>query len=180
MIRAERWRGAFAAGLALAALLGTGIAVASGVATESEVKAAFLFNFARYVEWPDSNEDRPITIGVLGDEDFPPVLERVVRGKEVRDREVQVKRLRDTDDLRSCHIVYIGSDQAARQGEIRQSLSGASVFSVADFGGFAEAGGTANFVRSGNKVRFEINEGVARQAGLKVSSRLLRLATLVN
>jgi len=180
MICAERLRGAFGAGLVAAALLAAGSGLASSGATESEVKAAFLFNFARYVEWPDRDGNRPITIGVLGDGDFPAVLEQVVRGKLVRDRQVRVKRLSGGGELRRCHIVYIGADHAEREGEIRASLSGASVFSVADFDGFAASGGTANFVRSGKKVRFEINEDVARRSGLKVSSRLLRLATLVN
>lgn len=171
-------------GLALLALLT--VAGASVLATssawaapsEGEVKAAYLYNFARYVTWPDSSfgsPGDPIRICVIGDESFRGVLASTVSEKRVGERPVSAESRASTGASDDCHILYLGS---AGVGAV-SGLSRTSIFTVSDSEGFAAAGGIANFVLVGSKVRFEINTGAVEKAGLQVSSRLLRLAQIV-
>jgi len=150
--------------------------------SEDQVKAAFLFNFARYVEWPDASFDGPadaLRICMVGEDRFADVVSSIVSGKRVEDRPVAVDALAGLEGAASCHILYVAESFAAPASAIAARLRGSSVFTVSDRAGFAARGGIANFIRSENKIRFEINPGAAKQAGLKVSSRLLRLAKLV-
>ncbi len=162
-------------GFALALLVA---AAAWGAPSESDVKAAYLYNFARYVTWPASafdSPDEPIRICVVGDDAFRGLLEDVVSDKRVGDRPVSAEARASAGDARGCHILFVG---AARAGAVA-GLSGQSVFTVSDSEGFASGGGIANFVLVGNKVRFEINTNAVEKAGLQVSSRLLRVAQIV-
>jgi hypothetical protein len=150
--------------------------------SEDQVKAAFLFNFARYVEWPDrafADEASPVRICTIGADDFGSVVSAVVEGKSVGMRAVSVEPVSDVASAEGCHILYAGTASDVSPDEVVSGLAGASVFTIADTAGFAEKGGIANFFRADNKVRFEINPTAARGAGLKISSRLLRLARVV-
>jgi hypothetical protein len=157
-------------------------APAAHAQSEDQIKAAFLFNFARYVEWPEASFDGPsdaLRICMLGGGQFAKVVSRIVSGKRVADRPVSVDPLTGLEGAAACHILYVEEAFAADASEIAASLGEESVFTVSDREGFAARGGIANFIWSENKIRFEINPGAAKQAGLKVSSRLLRLAKLV-
>jgi len=160
-------------------LLSPGIARAM---TESQVKAAFLYNFARYVEWPQSafaSGDAPFRICVLASDDFASVVAEVVEGKKVDARPVEVAELSDLEGASRCQVLFVGSWTELDSADFFSGLAGASVFTVSDVDGFAHDGGVANFFRAQNKVRFEINPKAARRAGLKISSRLLRLARVI-
>jgi len=168
--------------LALGALVAMTNVAPARAQSEDQIKAAFLFNFARYVEWPDSafsGGGAPVRICMAGAEDFASVVSQVVAGKSVGDRAVEVVPGIDLAGASTCHILYVGAGVSAGPGQVASSVTGAHVFTVADRKGFAEGGGIANFIRADNKVRFEINPGAAKQAGLKISSRLLRLAKVV-
>jgi hypothetical protein len=164
------------------ALVAGAPAKASGV-SEQRVKAAFLINFARYVKWPsaafDSASD-PIVIGIYGDADFPEVVKTTVTGKEVAGRRLEVVEYSALESAAESHILFIGSSGTKNRSAIIRAMKNASVFSVSDSPGFAKAGGVANFVRTSDKIRFEINEEAVKEAGLSLSSKLLRLAILVN
>ena len=150
--------------------------------SEDQIKAAFLFTFARYVEWPAKSfagPDDSVRICMAGSKEFATVVAQTVSGKSVENRPVQVDTLSALSESPGCHILYVGEEVASDAAGVASSVSGASVFTVADRAGFAEQGGIANFIRTNNKVRFEINPKAAKRAGLKVSSRLLRLATVV-
>jgi len=150
--------------------------------SEDQIKAAFLFNFARYVEWPDQAFDSgsaPVRICMAGASDFASIVSQAVGGKSVGDRAVEVVPGVGLEDASTCHILYVGGELEAGADVVASSVSGGHVFTVADRDGFAASGGIANFIRTDNKVRFEINPGAAKQAGLKISSRLLRLAKVV-
>lgn len=150
--------------------------------TEDQIKAAFLFNFARYVEWPVETfetRNQAIRICMVGETDFAAVVARTVSGKNVADRPLAVDVLSDLSRVTGCHILYVGSGVEVSAGDLATSVESGSVFTVSDRDGFAADGGVANFIRMENKVRFEINPTAAKRAGLKVSSRLLRLARLV-
>jgi hypothetical protein len=150
--------------------------------SEDQIKAAFLFNFARYVEWPEAafaGPDDAVKICMVGAASFAGVVSQTVSGKTVENRSVEVDTLVGLSESSGCHILYVGSGFASNPTEVASNVAGASVFTVADHEGFATGGGIANFIRTDNKVRFEINPSAAKKVGLKVSSRLLRLAKVV-
>lgn len=153
--------------------------------SEYEVKAAFLCSFAEYVEWPAGRGDG-LTIGILGDDPFGPMLDDVVRNRAVQTKALQVKRLRRVEDARTCQIVYVsGSEQQGLSAILRSLADGAegsappSVLTVSDLEGFTKHGGIIGFVLVSKRVRFQINVRAAERAGLKISSRLLKLAQIV-
>ena len=168
----------------IVAVLATSLLLAPKAKAQSEdqIMAAFLFNFARYVEWPKNAFDRsdsPVDICLLGADDFSDVVTRTVSGKHVGNRPVAVRLIPQLERTSGCHILFIGSEVETAHDDAVESLRGQSIFSVSDRKGFATAGGIANFIRAESRIRFEINPGAAKAAGLKISSRLLRLAKVV-
>jgi hypothetical protein len=147
-----------------------------------QIKAAFLFNFAQFIEWPSTaftNTDSPICIGVLGENSFGTALEETVQGGTVQSRKLMVKHSRRIEDLRDCQMIFVSKSERARIAEILSNLNSRPVVTVSETEGFARRGGIINFYLEGTKVRFEINPSVAKQEGLKFSSELLRLGKIV-
>lgn len=166
----------------LALLLPGSSRIAWAQAGEEEIKAAFLFNFARYVQWPQGSfDDRgtPVRVCVLGANDFARIVSANVSGKSVDDRAVEVVDLKNPASSAGCHILFVGDQAGASRSALLGEVGKLPVLTVSDSEGFAREGGIANFYRDDNKVRFEINPGAARVAGLKISSQLLRLARVV-
>ena len=150
--------------------------------SQEQIKAAFLFNFARYVEWPETAFDgpeAPVRICMVRARVFADLVSRSVSGKSVGIRSVAVEDRSNPERSGGCHILYIGDDLGPPGSDAGSGLGGGHVFTVGDREGFAAQGGIANFIRVGNKIRFEINPNAAKRAGLKISSRLLRLAKVV-
>ncbi|MFZ0035271.1 MAG: YfiR family protein [Sedimentisphaerales bacterium] len=176
------------------------VAIAMGAQTDSEasreyqVKAAFLYNFIKFVDWPgeetsDSNE--PIIIGIIGKDPFGDAFEPV-KDKPVRGRKVIIKSFKGLEELEKssekqsqietigkCHMLFVCSSEKEKLGEIINLTKDHSVLTVSDMQGFLESGGIVNFVIDENKVGFEINNAAARHAKLQVRSQLLRLAKRV-
>jgi len=163
-------------------LLLLGPALASGQEnrpSEYEVKAAFLFNFAKFVQWPASAVPpgaSPIVIGVLGENPFHGDLQRTIENKKVDDHPLVARDLHSASEAAHCHILFICASEAGRLPEILDQLQGKSVLTVADMDHFTESGGMIRFVLRESRVRFEINNEAARRAKLKISSKLLALA----
>lgn len=154
----------------------------AGGPSEEQVKAAYLFNFARFVEWPGSSfpsPGAPIRIAVLGDEGFARLLEETIGDKRVGERPVSVELHAELQEALLSHILFVPRDRDTMLGDVLEAVKGHPIFTVASNESFAARGGMANFYRVANKVRFAINEQVVRSAGLKISSRLLRLAKVV-
>lgn len=150
--------------------------------TEYEVKAAFLYNFARFVEWPPEGRHdpgAPFVIAIVGRDPFGSVLDETVAGKTVGGRPIEVHRVPRVDEARDAQIVFVSPSERANMAAILKSLERPGVLTVGDTDGFALHGGAINFTVQARRVRFEINPAAAEQAGLKVSSQLLKLATLV-
>ena len=148
--------------------------------TEYEIKAAFLYKFASFVEWPNksfSSSNSPIVIGVLGQDPFGSVLDRTIEGKTIDGRRFAVKRAAESADLKTCHILFISSSERTSIKKILSDVKGASVLTVGDVEGLVERGVIINFNVANNKVGFEINVNAAKRAGLKISSKLLKLAS---
>ncbi len=151
-------------------------------ASEYEVKAAFLFNFVKFIEWPDdafTDSHSPIVIGILGQDPFEGAMDRTISGKSVNSRPLVVKRLSQAHEARSCHIVFVCSSEKKRLAQIFGSLVGANVLTVSETDDFLRAGGAINFVIENHRVRFEVNTIAAHRARLKISSKLLQLARTV-
>ena len=149
--------------------------------SEYELKAAFLYNFAKFVEWPAGtfpDETAPIVVGVVGDDPFNGSLDSV-GGKSANGRQVAIRRLSASQDLRSCHMLFVSSSERKRLPQIVAIIDGASVLTVGEMEGFASNGGMIRLTMEDNRVRFEINAGTARRARLKISSKLLSLAKRV-
>lgn len=150
---------------------------------EYDLKAAFLFNFAKFIEWPARSFTSPqsvFTICVLGRDPFGHVLDDTLQGKMIKDRPLAVRRLKDKTEARSCQMVFVSGSQSAQLAEVLESVRGTSVLLVGDTNGFAAAGGTIELTLEGNRVRFTINTDAAGRAGLIFSSKLLVLAKLVH
>ena len=149
---------------------------------EHQVKAAFLFNFAKFIVWPAAafhDRDAPFVICVLRDAEFARSVDQAVQGKSVGERPFQVRRLTDAGDAASCQMLYLGTDGAARQDGLSRTMRDASVLTVGEARRSPRTGGIINFVMQDNRVHFEINPDAAERAGLRISSKLLQLATIV-
>ena len=154
---------------------------AAGSASEYDVKAAFLYNFTKFVEWPSwaFHDDRStVRLCVLGEDPFGGSLQEIAEG-EVAGRRVTVLRARSMGAPAGCQILFVSRSERARLPLILREVRDAPVLTVGDTRGFLEHGGIVNFVVEGSKVRFEISQEAAERAGIRISSRLLRLATRV-
>ena len=150
--------------------------------SEYEVKAAFLFNFAKFVEWPAgtfSSANTPFRICVLGKDPFGSTLDRIVADKTLNERRIEVDRSTTLADTKNCQILFLASSEARRMAQIVQQLKAGGVLTVADTSGFAQMGGMINFVLDDDRVRFEINLRAAEAAHLKLSARLVTVAERV-
>lgn len=150
--------------------------------TEYQVKAAFLYSFAKFVEWPADafvHLQAPIVVGIVGRDPFGHALDGMIFGKTVNGRGFQVKRLEIGPELRGCHILFISSSEKNNLAHIFESLKGSSVLTVGETEQFVQSGGAIQLLLQDNKVRFEINVAAAALARLKVSSKLLALARSV-
>lgn len=169
-----------AALLALAVTLAVPAPVAAGTGTTREytVKGAFIYNFALFVDWPPSafeSDNAPFVIGVLGKNPFGGALAKV-EGQSIKNRKVVVRALTSVDEAGDCQLVFISASERGRLHQILAALRKNHVLTVSDIDGFADAGGMINFVTMEDKVRFEINLKEARNAKLRISSQLLKLA----
>jgi hypothetical protein len=150
---------------------------------EYQVKAAFLFNFAKFVEWPaDAFEgpQDPVAICVVGKDPFGESLDSVVRGETVSGRPLVVRRPRNPEEIRECQIIFLARSERAYQDDVLSFVEGASILTVGEDEGFLTDGGIIRFLLEKNRVRFDINLTAAETNRLKLSSKLLRLARSVH
>ena len=149
--------------------------------SEYQVKAAFLFNFPNFVEWPAEvlpDTSTTLTIGILGKDPFGGAFVPFV-GKAVRGRTLIVERSTRLQELPFCHILFICDSEEKYLPQILEHFRNRSVLTIGETKGFARAGVMINFVLHENKVRLEINVEATERAGLKLSSKLLKLAQIV-
>jgi hypothetical protein len=149
--------------------------------SEYQVKAVFLYEFGRFVEWPSlpQSPEQSFNICVLGVDPFGIALDDVVKNKSVAGHEVVVRRLVGVSELGSCQILFVSPSEQSRLPTILNALVGKSVLTVGEGAQFARRGGMISFTIENNRVRFAVNRTAAETADLRVSSQLLRLATLI-
>lgn len=157
---------------------------------EYQIKAAFLYNFINFVDWPEEKEDsnNPIIIGIIGKDPFEKAFEPI-KNKQVKGRKVLIKRFKDIEELkqtseqiesvRKCYLLFVCYSEKKKLSEIINLVKDHSVLTVGDTKDFLESGGMINFLMEDKKVCFEINNNAAKQAELKIRSKLLRLAKRV-
>jgi hypothetical protein len=172
-----RWRSQFAVGLAL--VLAMPGAVPAHTANEYEVKAAFLFNFTRFVDWPASLGRGPFCIGIEGADPFGGALEEVVKGRTAGGHAIAVKHFNAGEETAACEIVFISGADSKKLRAALGRLQRAAVLTVGEGRDFCHSGGVIAFEVEDNKVRLDINPEAAQRAHLQISSKLLALATLV-
>ncbi len=170
------------AGLVLALLLSPGQSRGQAPSpSEYQLKAAFIYHFAQFVQWPPAvfpETNSPLVIGVLGQNPFGEDLEKTIRGKSINNRPLTVREVSSVAEAtNSCHVVFICSSEQKRLPEVLGAFGGGSILTVSETELFIESGGIINFVREGAKIRFQVNEAAARKVGLRISSKLLSLAS---
>lgn len=149
---------------------------------EYVVKAGFIFNFAKYVEWPaDAFEgpDSPIMIGIVGADPFGDRLETILKNKTIRNRRFEVQRFREPSELRRVHILFIPRTERERFREILKQTEAWPVLTVGEDEGFAGAGGTTNILIENEKPKLEVNPDAAGKARLAIDPKLLKVAAIV-
>lgn len=150
---------------------------------EYRLKAVFLYNFTQFVEWPPqafSEPNTPLVIGILGQDPFGHYLDETVEGEKVNDHPLIVKRFRDIDDVRACHILFISKFDKNELADILKSLESENILTVGDATDFVKLGGIVRFFTENNKTRIRINLEAAKNADLTISSKLLRFSDVVN
>jgi YfiR/HmsC-like len=166
---------------ALAIVLHLSVRTHAQTATAPELKAAFLYNFAKFVEWPANSmaAGTPLVVCVLGDGAVADALESMTDGKAIDGHALATRRVKVDSPLRTCHVLYISGLDAKGSHQLLEGLGDSAVFTASDLDRFAQLGGVANFFVENGKMRFAVNIESAQRARLQVSSKLLGLAKIV-
>lgn len=146
-----------------------------------EIKAAFLYKFIDFIEWPPQgsrNADPTLTIGILGRDPFGDALQ-LINGKTIKGKRLVIKHMSRVQDMENLYVLFISPSEKENLKRILQETRNASVLTISEMDGFPQNGGVINLTTERNRVRFEINPDAAERAGLKISSQLLKLAKIV-
>ena len=149
---------------------------------EYELKAAFLYNFIKFTEWPPeeiAKSGQPFVIGVLGKDPFGAALDKVVEGETVYKKPIITKRFSRLEDAASSHVLFISSSEGNNLPAILRALDSYSILTVSEIENFAQRGGVINLKKENERIVFEINIDAAKQAGLTMNAQLLKLAKIV-
>ena len=150
--------------------------------TEYQIKAAFVYNFVKFVEWPPqsfTSTNSPIIIGLLGKNVFGDNVEQAIRNKVINNRELQFKVFQSVAEATNCNVLFVSASERRHYSEILKAFRDRSILTVSESDGsddFIRDGGIINFVIVDKHVRFQINDANARSVGLKISSDLLSIA----
>lgn len=170
--------------LVLAALVSMATNAGAGnrpAAGEYEVKAAFLYNIMKFVEWPadsPASQAAVLNLCILGDDPFGPVIDRLA-GRAVRNKSIMVRRIRSIGQLRECHVLFVSASEGAHLKGVLEAAKAAHILTVSDTAEYIDRGVMVNFTIHDRKVRFTINARAAERSGLRISSQLLKLADIV-
>lgn len=149
------------------------------IISESTIKALFIYNFTKYVEWPVEKDHEHIVIGFYGPSDVIEELKKICANKKVKDRDIEIRQANDVSEAEKCDIFFIPQNENDVFNYLNEQLLGKGVLIVTEEKGMAQKGAAINIIEQDNKIRFELNENSIKQAGLKISSQLLSLAIKV-
>lgn len=162
--------------------LSTGIGKGAEALKEYELKAAFLYNFTKFVEWPTNhfpNAQAPLVVAVAGQSPCTAELEKIARERKVNGRALIIKMVKTPEAAKDAHVLFLPASEDSRLKEWLAGVQGAGVLSIGESESFARQSGIINFVLEGEKIRFDLNIDQAEAAGLKVSAQLQKLARTV-
>jgi hypothetical protein len=161
---------------------GTAAALAQASLPEAQIKAAFLINFPRYVDWPAeafAETNSPIVVAVLGESEVTAELRKIIEGRTVNGREIVLKRLADGEESAGYHILFVAAAEQKRLPNLLAKLKADGVLTVGESDGFLERGGIINLARRDQRIALEVNLTAADQARIRISSKLLHVARVV-
>lgn len=148
--------------------------------TDYQVKAVYLYNFGRFVEWPAKvTTGQDFTICILGPDPFGPTLDATLAGETIAGRVVSAKRISKLQEVGDCRILFLSATNRDSLNKLIEAGGKYAVLTVSDMPDFTSRGGMIQFVLEGKRVRFEVNLTAAQNAGLTLSSELLKVATVV-
>lgn len=147
-------------------------------ASDTAVKAAYLFNFAKFTEWPSLAPAEPLVFCVIGDPRVGKALADTVRGQRIGERSLQVRDMDSDGAVRSCHVLFVSKSETRQAREMLESVRSLPILTVSDGRGFAESGGMLEFFIDSERMRFAVNTKAVDRAGVRLSSRLLGLARI--
>jgi len=171
-----------ALGLLVAALLAAPSTSHARLTHEYDLEAAFLFHFAQFVQWPPSalpEKNTPLTIGILGEDPFGKSLDEIVANESVAGHKLLVRRFQRISQADSCHILFVSSSEKGRLDQVLSRVKSRSVLTVGESKQFAQRSGMIGFVVADKRLRLAINLAAANEAGLTISSKLLRQSEIV-
>lgn len=146
---------------------------------KEKYQSLFIYNFSKYVKWPEEKQNEEFVIGVLGSSEIISTLKSMAENKNVNGARIIVKQYNSVHELSDCHILYVSDKEASNIDEVISSTSGKSILIVTDKPGFAKKGAVINFIEQDGKIKLELNQQYAESRGLKVSGSLVSLAILV-
>lgn len=147
------------------------------ISKADKLKAVFIYNFTGYIQWPDAETSDPFVIAIIGKSPLVIPLKEIAKKKKVSgNRKIEIKHLKNIEDIKACQILFISKSEKKRLEEIVKKVEGTHILTISDSKSFAARGVAINFVRVDEKVKFEMNRNVIAHSGFKVSSQLLQLA----
>jgi hypothetical protein len=147
--------------------------------SEYALKSVFLYNFCRFIDWPNaafSSPNEPLTIGIVGQDPFGALLNEAIAGESYHGRPIRIEHYRNARDIRPCHLLFVSRSEAGETSEILATVAGKSVVTVGETEAFIDKGGMIALTADQNRVRLRINPTTLRRANVDVSSKLLRVA----
>jgi hypothetical protein len=143
---------------------------------EYEVKAAFLYNFTKFVDWPNLPKSDAFSICILGDDPFSGSLDQLVKTKTAYNRQIQIRKIKEPAEARQCQIVFVRREEDAKAAKLVEAVRGAQVLTVSDSGRFTKIGGMIGLSMREGHVSVGVNLARVENAGLKISAKLMSLA----
>ncbi len=149
------------------------------VSLEDKTKAVFIYNFLKYIQWPDDDTAQPFHIAIIGDAEILTPLQEIEKKKTVHNRKIKVTTISAVEEIPACHMLFVSRSEKDNLKKIREAVRGKNILTIGDTEGFAKKGIAINFVIVDEKIRFRINSTVLDDLKLRVSSQLLKLALFV-
>ena len=146
---------------------------------EDKIKAVFIYNFTKYIQWPNYDTIETFDIAIIGDSEIIIPLKEIGEKELVNNKKIEIKHYQNIQDINVCHILFISASEKSQLQNILKKIENKNILTISDSNGFANKGVAINFVIVEGKLKFEINSNAINQTGLQVSSHLLKLAILV-
>ena len=146
---------------------------------EDRMKAVFIFNFTKYIQWSDNDTSGTFEIAIIGSSNIIDPLKEIAKNKFINNKQIKIKNCKDIQDIITPHILFISISEKNNLDKILQKVKNKNILTISDCKGFANKGVAINFVIVKGKIKFEINTRAIESAGLQISSQLLKLAILV-